>query len=480
MSLKFPESDLELTYNEPTRVWISAPSLVEPGENFDVRVSVLRLDGYPAREFQGTLEVKNNGGVNGLPAQLEFQAEDAGTMILRGCSVPEPRIAKFSLSPPDGYFPSGNCNPIWAQEDLDYRLYWGDLHVHSIHGKCGTPYLPKSADYGYWFASDVLGHDLCAMADHASKLNDDDWRQLRSAIARWQRPGEFLPVLGFEGDYDGEDGGHFNIYYPGLSGEYRSFKMEDGGSLESMFDFARERNAIAICHHTSRSVRGRDFSKSHFGGQEVEPVMEVYSQWGSSEEYCSSRPTIEGRNPEPSHYYRYAISHGYPLGVIGGSDSHCTTPGGPVPMAYPSWGGKQLFPYPGGVAAIFAPELTRDAVFRALRARRCYATSMEKILVWTEIDGQPMGSEIESRAVEMDIMVACTHGPLVEVEVVKDGGTAKRFSRFDDQRGFNSSRDQFRITWRDPEFNGSSSYYVRATQFDGDMAWSSPIWVRRK
>jgi hypothetical protein len=170
-----------------------------------------------------------------------------------------------------------------------------------------------------------------------------------------------------------------------------------GGTLDAMFDFAREHDALAICHHTSRSVRGRDFAQSYFGGQDIEPVMEVYSQWGSSEEEASSRPRT-GRHPGEGHYYRYALKHGFRLGVIGGSDSHCTTPGGPVPMAYPKWGGKPLFPHPGGIAAVFASELTRPALFEALRARRCCAASLDKILVWTERSSTASASSARTRA----------------------------------------------------------------------------------
>ncbi|MCD6317936.1 DUF3604 domain-containing protein, partial [Candidatus Aerophobetes bacterium] len=236
----------------------------------------------------------------------------------------------------------------------------------------------------------------------------------------------------------------------------------------------------AICHHTSRSVCGRNFAKSYFGGQDVEPVMEVYSQWGSSEEYASSRPTIEGRHPDPGHYYRYALKHGFRLGVIGGSDNHCTVPGGTVPMIHPHRGGKQIFPYTGGVAAIYARELTRQSLFEALRARRCYATSFEKILVWVEAEGEPMGSEIEATSVEIDILVSCTHGPLIEVVVIKNGEVTARFGDFGEDRGFDTQRKTFHLTWHDESFSKESCYYVRATQFDGDMAWSSLIWIRPK
>jgi hypothetical protein len=95
-----------------------------------------------------------------------------------------------------------------------YRLFWGDLHVHSVLGKCGTPHLPKQPDFGYWYARDIFGHDFCSITDHASKLDEESFEQVKSSAERWHTPGKFVTLLGFEGDYDGEDGGHFTL--PGM------------------------------------------------------------------------------------------------------------------------------------------------------------------------------------------------------------------------------------------------------------------------
>ena len=469
--------DLDTVYSGPVRVWISGPSIVEPGDPFDIRISLLRADGFADTGFVGELEFAGNTGITGLPGLLSFTEEDRGTRVLHGCSAADEGFHRFSVAPKQGSFPAGRSHPIWSRKSFPYRLYWGDIHVHSILGKCGTPHLPKSPDFGFWYARHVLGHDFCGMSDHATRLTDDDWERMKESVHRWHREGEFTTVLGFEGDYDGEDGGHFNIYFPGEEGPYRSFKREFGGNLGAHFEFAREHGALAVCHHTSRSIRGRDFSISRFGGVEVEPVMEVYSQWGSSELYASTRPTIEGRHPDTAHYYRYALEQGYRLGVIAGSDSHCTTPGGPVPMIYPQLGGKSIFPYPGGLAAVFAPDLSRNSLFEAIRARRCYGTSLEKTLVWLESGNSPMGTEKQAPEAELTIAVSALNR-LIEVVIVKNGLEEFRFGDHGLDQGFDEERLTFNLTWRDSNFRRESCYYIRAVSFDGEIAWSSPIWIR--
>jgi len=466
--------------NRAIHVWISAPSIVSPGEEFSLRISLLGLDGFLATDFEGELLVKDNSAIEGLPEKLTFSKKNQGSLIFSHCSISKEGIYSFKVFPSKGLFPAGHSHAIWARSKFPYRLFWGDLHIHSVLGKCMLPF-PKHPDFGYWYARDIFGHDFCSITDHASHLNSKDWEEVKTSAKRWDSPGKFVTILGFEGDYDGEDGGHFNLYFPSEEGSYKNFKLNAGGTLNSIFDFAREYQALAICHHTSRRICGRNFAKSHFGGQDIEPVMEVYSQWGSSEEYASSRPTIRGRHPHPGHYYRYALKHAFPLGVVGGSDSHYTTPGGSAPMIFPSMaGGKRVHFYPGGVTAVYAQELTRQSLFEALRARRCYATSFEKILVWIEAEGKPMGSDIEANSAEIDILVSSTYEPLIEVVVIKNGEVIARFGDFGEMQGFNRERKTFHLTWHDDNFSRESSYYVRATQIDGDMAWSSPIWIKPK
>jgi hypothetical protein len=50
-----------------------------------------------------------------------------------------------------------------------------------------------------------------------------------------------------------------------------------------------------------------------------------------------------------------------------------------------------------GLTCVLAPELTRQAVFEALRERRCYGTTGPRIHLSFEMEGQPMGSVLSWR-----------------------------------------------------------------------------------
>jgi hypothetical protein len=166
---------------------------------------------------------------------------------------------------------------------------------------------------------------------------------------------------------------------------------------------------------------------------------------------------------------------GWRLGVIGGSDGH------------------NLFADRiQGLTGIYATELTRPALFAALRQRRCYATTGEPIQVDFRVNGHLMGSEISSA--DGPLVEANVTGTdrLISVEVVK---YSNRTYRVTYTAPVEESKSK--VWWKDPDFTSDSFYYLRVTQqvppalaakysgqkenpFPSEMAWSSPVWVTRK
>jgi hypothetical protein len=167
---------------------------------------------------------------------------------------------------------------------------------------------------------------------------------------------------------------------------------------------------------------------------------------------------------------------GWRLGVIGGSDGHDLF-------------GERI----SGVTGIYATELSRPALFEALRKRRCYATTGEPIVLDFRVNGRFMGSEIT--ASDGPVVEATVTGtaPLISVEVIKYAGGQSPFASVYKAQ---VSGNQSKVWWRDPDFRSESLYYLRVTQqvspelaekyrnspdnpFPTEMAWSSPVWVSK-
>ena len=164
---------------------------------------------------------------------------------------------------------------------------------------------------------------------------------------------------------------------------------------------------------------------------EIEPLMEITQHKGSSECWLKGggpRPEEEDalcgyeklpyvdfasvfKPKEPPMYpwagfARGALANGlhymanmganpYRLGFIGSTDTHLGTPGAVAEQGYPGHGGggksarKKVPPGlpdnplfgPGGLAAVWAEENTRDALFAAMKRRETYGTSGPRIQV---------------------------------------------------------------------------------------------------
>ena len=123
---------------------------------------------------------------------------------------------------------------------------------------------------------------------------------------------------------------------------------------------------------------------------------------------------------------------------------------------------------------MIVPELTREAVFSAMETRRCYATTGERIVVEFEVNGHQMGEEIEVKKGEKRVVKvrALGTGAIAMIDVVKNNANAFVHKGKGEVEEFE---------WVDEAAERETDYYyVRVTQEDGAMAWSSPVWVSVK
>ena len=123
--------------------------------------------------------------------------------------------------------------------------------------------------------------------------------------------------------------------------------------------------------------------------------------------------------------------------------------------------------------AVLAEELTREAVWDAMKKRRVYATTGARILIDFTINGQMIGEELTLSRKEVPALKFRVVGTdsIKKINIVRDNK---------DIYSIAPKSDTARLTFVDREKrSGVSFYYLRVTQEDGHIAWSSPIWVIR-
>jgi hypothetical protein len=196
---------------------------------------------------------------------------------------------------------------------------------------------------------------------------------------------------------------------------------------------------------------------------ELEPLVEIYSNWGNREhpgcKYASIAPT------RAVDTVQHALSLGYRLGFVGGSDGHGGRPGKDYWL-------RVRGARPGGITAIYAKELTRQALWDALWARHCYATTGKRIILKFRLGDHMMGDVAplldpeQARAFEIEVYGTDT---LERVTIVKNN---------EDAHVVAADRQEVILDWEDSSRADSGDYYyLRVEQADGAMAWSSPIWL---
>ncbi|MFQ6099351.1 MAG: DUF3604 domain-containing protein, partial [Armatimonadota bacterium] len=253
---------------------------------------------------------------------------------------------------------------------------------------------------------------------------------------------------------------------------------------EALFASLEGREALVIPHHTSvhsESSRRTFWTEHDFDTHDprFERLIEITQDRGSMErEEVGGAVYFGGAGSSVWS----ALQRGMKVGFVGGTDNHRAQPGEP---GSPLGGLDPDEVTVGGLTAVLATELTREAIWEALSNRRCYATQGQRTLLDLSLDDHPMGSVIPpDRAQALDETRklrynARGHRPIVRLEVVRNDG--RTFELHSSDRG---TREVLNGTLEDdaplgslPVAGDSVFYYLRVTEADGRMAWSSPIWL---
>ncbi len=374
----------------------------------------------------------------------------------------------------EGLAETGRSNPVLVSEEPPaYRLYWGDVHGHSLQ----SDGLGTVEEY-YAYGREQALLDFWSIADHRGHMGPGEWERARAAADAADDPGSYVAFSGYElNDRAGEK----CVYFRRDSHPMYRYPEDE----RVLFELARAGEALVIPHQHGRGPWPYP--------RDVIRVTEVYSIWGAFEYPGNPRPCIGGGDYH-GRTVLDMLKAGYRPGVIGGSDCHAGHPG------HTDWL-RHTRAYPNGLAAVYAPELTREALWEALLARRCYATSGPRIIVGLRCGDAWMGSELpveagRERVFDIDVVA---EDALRRVVLVKNGqprfilpgsacldlphrlpeqaSSAKGPAGKPKVAGPPGEGQVLRTTVSDVEGSDEPAfYYLRVEQEDGEMAWSSPLW----
>jgi hypothetical protein len=343
-------------------------------------------------------------------------------------------------------------NPLLVGPDLP-RLLWGDLHGHSqLSDGTGDP------ENYFAYARDVSALDVAALTDHDHwgrhpRLDASPaiWGQIRQVVQRFHEPGRFVTVLGYE--WTNWIHGHRHVLFAGDDGPVLSAIDPAWETPPQLWAGLRGHDALTFAHHPAGGPIATNWAFPP--DPELEPLVEIASIAGSSE------APDAGKLVEPvvaKHFVRDALDLGYRLGFVGSGDSHDGHPGCPR-------GASRRC----GLAGILAEQATREAVIAALRARRVYATSGDRIWLDVHLDGASMGARVPPSGRARLAVRALAPAPLGRIDLVRSGRVVESIPA--------GGREDVELERVVEALRPGEYVYVRVVQREGGMAWSSPFFV---
>jgi hypothetical protein len=452
---------LRIVGREAEHLHAVVPSLVTRHQPFSLRVSAADRYWNPTDVTVGPLQVwlKGEDG-SSRPLDLTWNIrEGVGySTIAMVSGFDEIGVFKFEVQDKSLNL-SAETNSIQVVEQSpDYIPYWGDLHSMMFNQR------PFSDFYKY--ARDMMGLDFCAgMRFSYNLVVGTVWDDLQATVEQFHEPGQFVTFHAVECGITSGGNGHKNVYFiknmdPPFLAELRPqvkrptfrHKMRSDviiiEDLDSFWAEIKRREALVMCHHTVEWTNHNP---------RFERCSEVYSKWGRCE-YAGNSDWFLGNRP-----VQEALAHGLRVGIVAGCDTHDSRSCNPAP--------EHFVRYPAGVTAIYAKSLSREDLWEALWARRTCATTGKRIAVAFRCGDHWMGEEIAmAGSPRFNISVLGT-APIRRLAIIRDNETIALW---------HDLGPTIDLEWEERELlSGTHYYYVRVTQVDGNMAWSSPIWVTR-
>ncbi len=340
----------------------------------------------------------------------------------------------------------------------DYRILRGDFHRHSDISNDGSG--DGSLEDYYRYMIDVAAMDTGIITDHNMGGDAEyNWWRTEKSYDLFHIPNGYTPLFGYERSVNYPNG-HRNVVF-----DHRGVRTLPVGAAENrgevnsgtlVYPYLRQNRGISMPHSLATG-QGTDWRDND---PQLEPLVEIYQGYHAAYEY-EGGPKAESQNNhllvhgsyEPAGFYWNALAKGYKLGVQASSD-HIST--------HTSY------------AMIYTPASDRTQIVDSMRARHAYAATDNIVLDFEAVDMRgvshlmgdiftaPRGLKLRTRVHGTDTI---TH-----VDVIRNNAILYTAP------GSENKDTDFEYVDESP-LQGTNWYYVRVTQIDRNMAWSSPVWV---
>lgn len=382
-------------------------------------------------------------------ARFELDAEYAADERVRPLAS---RVEEFVDAAPTEAADLARVRAARWKDKEPLRLYRGDLHRHTDLSADSQ----KDGDllFQYRYALDAGALDFLAVTDHsgAERLNfyQYQWWRTRQVATMFNQPGRFATFFGYERTVT-FPGGHRNVISTRRDVQPVPISDEEFTGNESwserLYPSLLRHGDIAIAH-TTAGGGGTDWRDND---PRAEPVVEVFQALRGS--YEEENSPGKANTNQPAGFVWSAWKKGWRIGLLSNSDHEST---------------HQSY------ACVWARELTNTAILDAIKQRRSYAATDNIVLRFeARLDrGSPvkMGGETEATKPPELVFRAAGTAPVSSFEIIRSGEVVY---------GSRPGTPEVSVSFRDETAprQGAAHYHARLVQDDGQIAWSTPVWV---
>jgi len=329
------------------------PSVAIVREPFRLAIVAEDMWGNPTADASQTFHPVSSQPLSGLSQSITIKKGE-GPRVIEGLLAEREGDIDLRLTADE--VEVARANPMRVVRTAPLRRYWGDLH-----GQSGETIGMGSIEKYFRYARDNAFIDIVGHQGNDFQITDAFWKKLNELTIEFDQPGRFVCLPGYEWSGNTGMGGDRNIFYrrEGRPIRRSSHILVQGATstdaiytADALFRALQGEDAVVIAHVGGRYA---DVKYAHDG--RLERAVEVHSTWGTFEWLLHD-----------------AFERGFRVGVVCHSDDHKGRPGATRP-------GASSFGAVGGLTCYLMPELTRDALFTALRKRHHYGTTSPRIFI---------------------------------------------------------------------------------------------------
>lgn len=370
-------------------------------------------------------------------------------------------------------------------------IYWGDLNAKSVfgHGR-------QSPSFVFEYARDVAGLDFVAIADDISMLDDASLDKYLKIADFFNVEGEFVTFPALEWNGGQSIGSKVLVFEDNFTpSTTQIINSKTTTELYNSISIYKPIVISELCGYNEADENVKKYNvnwKNYPIDTELECAIEVYSEHGNIESYLmkNTNGLVNPASQSSRSYAADSLCMGNRIGFVGSSGS-TSSRSGLYAGELVARSGLPKTNNNRGLTAVLCSDKSRNSIHNAIKAGKTYATTGSRTYMDFRLGNHSIGDTVNLTRVTSNGEATLASNPEFTYKVIptSDFADVELVRVIVDKEGATTQVETIgggRVSPAAPNgkvedtsianFMSNASYFLRARQSDGHMAWTSPIF----